>query len=405
MERGAMSEENGLLQGVRVIDLTRILAGPYCTMILGDLGADVIKVEHPLRGDDTRQWGPPFAEGGQSAYFISANRNKRSLSLNLKTERGLEILKQLIHEGDVLVENFKVGTLERLGLDEQSLKDINPGLIYCTITGYGYTGPYKDRPGYDFMAQALGGFMSINGPVEGEAYRAGIAIADLSAGIFASNAILASLYHNSRKESWQRIDISLLDSMVALTSYAASNYLVSDEIPQRLGNAHPNIVPYQTFKARDGYFAMAIGNDGQWKTFCEAIDKPDWIEDSRFKTNPDRVANRKVLTAMLEHVFEKNSIAEWLATFEKNDLPAAPINTIDQVFQNPQVQARNLQLTIQHPLAGTIPLLGSPLKIPTNPTQMRLPPPLLGEHTDQLLQELFDYEAQVLENLHEQGVL
>jgi len=400
-----MTEENGLLHGVRVIDLTRVLAGPYCTMILGDLGADVIKVEHPIRGDDTRQWGPPFADGGQSAYFISANRNKRSLTLNLKSERGLEILKQLIHKGDVLVENFKVGTLERLGLDEQSLKAINPGLIYCTITGYGYTGPYKNRPGYDFMAQALGGFMSVNGPVEGEPFRAGIAISDLSAGMFASNAILAALYRKAQNGSWQRIDISLLDSMVALMSYAASNYLVSDEIPQRFGNAHPNIVPYQAFEAKDGYFAMAIGNDAQWKTFCLAIDKPDWIEDSRFKTNPARVDNRLVLIEKLDRFFEKGSIAEWLAMFEKNDLPAAPIHSMDQVFEDPQVQARELLLTTEHPLAGTIPLIGSPLKIPTNPTQVRLPPPLLGEHTDHVLQEFFDYEPHVLENLREEGII
>lgn len=400
-----MTEDNGLLHGVRVIDLTRVLAGPYCTMILGDLGADVIKVEHPIRGDDTRQWGPPFAKGGQSAYFISANRNKRSLTLNLKSERGLEILKQLIRKGDVLVENFKVGTLERMGLDEQSLKAINPGLIYCTITGYGYTGPYKNRPGYDFMAQALGGFMSINGPVEGEPFRAGIAISDLSAGMFASNAILAALYRKAQNGSWQRIDISLLDSMVALMSYAASNYLVSDELPQRLGNAHPNIVPYQAFEAKDGYFAMAIGNDAQWKTFCNAIDKPDWIEDSRFKTNPARVANRLVLIEKLNRFFEKGSIAEWLAMFEKNDLPAAPIHSMDQVFEDPQVQARKLKITTDHPLVGTIPLIGSPLKIPTNPTQVRLPPPLLGEHTNHVLQEFFDYEPHVLKNLREEGII
>ena len=264
-------KDASLLEGVRVIDLTRVLAGPYCTMMLGDLGADVIKIEIPGRGDDTRQWGPPFTASGESAYFISANRNKRSLTLNLKSDEGLEILKELIAGGDILVENFRTGTLARWGLDYDALQRLRPGLIYCSITGYGHSGPYKERPGYDFIAQALGGFMSITGPVDGEPIRAGVAIADIASGIFAFGAIMAALYARERGGEGQQIDISLLDSQVALMSYVASNYLISGEMPKRYGNAHPNIVPYEVVEAADGYMAFAAGNDGQWGKFCEAV--------------------------------------------------------------------------------------------------------------------------------------
>lgn len=400
-----MPENQGLLTGVRVLDLTRVLAGPYCTMILGDLGADIIKVEHPERGDDTRHWGPPFIENGPSAYFLSANRNKRSLSLNLKSEKGLEILRKLVRKADVLVENFRAGTLERLGLGEETLAELNPDLIYCTLTGYGYNGPYKDRPGYDFIAQALGGFMSINGPVEGEPYRAGLAITDLTAGIFAANAILAALFDRERTGKGNRLDISLLDSMVALMSYVGSNYLVSREPAKRYGNAHPNIVPYQAFQAEDGYFAMAAGNDRQWAALCEAIGRPEWAKDERFATNPERLRHRDSLTGLLNEVFQQKTIKAWLETLEEIGLAAAPINSIDQVFEDPQVIAREMLLEVSHPTVGPIPLIGSPLKIPTSPTTVRRAPPLLGEHTDEILAELLDYDADAIETLHNESVV
>ena len=400
-----MDNSKGLLDGIRVVDLTRVLAGPYCTMILGDLGAEVIKIEHPERGDDTRQWGPPFVEGGQSAYFLCANRNKRSLTLNLKSEKGLRILKELVEVSDIVVENFRVGTLERWGLSYEELQRLRSGVIYCSITGYGYTGPYRDRPGYDFMAQAQSGFMSVNGPVAGEPYRAGVAIADLAAGIFASNAIMASLFARERTGEGQRIDISLLDSMVALMSYVASNYLVSGESPQRYGNAHPNIVPYQEFKTRDGYIALAAGNDRQWSILCEAIGHPEWAKDERFSTNPKRLEYREVLVKQVNEEIGQRDSTYWLSLFEEIGIPAAPINDMANTFSDPQVQARNLRWEVPHPTAGTVPLVASPLNIPTSPAQVRHPPPLLGQHTDEILSELLAYDQDSIQSLREQGAI
>lgn len=400
MEKGV-----GLLDGVRVIDLTRVLAGPYCTMLLGDLGADVIKIEHPERGDDTRHWGPPFVEGGQSAYFLCANRNKRSLTLNLKSESGIEILRELIRAGDVVVDNFRTGTLERWGLTFDEMNQLREGIIYCTITGYGYTGPYKDRPGYDFMAQAQGGFMSVNGPVDGEPFRAGVAIADLAAGIFASNAIMAALFARERTGEGQRIDISLLDSMIALMSYVASNYLVSGEKPQRYGNAHPNIVPYQEFKSKDGYIALAAGNDRQWGILCEAIGHPEWADDERFSRNPARLKNRDLLIELVNQEIGKRNSEEWLFKFEQIGIPAASINDMEKTFSDPQVQARNLRLDVPHPTAGTIPLVASPLNIPTAPAVIRHAPPLLGQHTEEILVNLLNYDEGSIKSLRTTGVI
>jgi crotonobetainyl-CoA:carnitine CoA-transferase CaiB-like acyl-CoA transferase len=394
-----------LLENICVVDLTRVLAGPYCTMMLGDLGAEVIKIEMPGTGDDTRQWGPPFTESGESAYFLSANRNKRSLTLNLKTDQGLEILKQIIAKADILVENFKTGTLEKWGLDFEALQRIKPDLIYCTITGYGYTGPYKNFPGYDFMVQALSGFMSVTGPVDGDPVRAGIAIADLATGIFASNAILASLFARERTGQGQRIDMALLDSQVAMMSYVASNYLVSGEVPGRLGNGHPNIVPYQSFQARDQYFALAAGNDRQWGKLCTALGREEWITDNRYAANRARVENRKEVVALLNQVFIEKDAAEWIKLCEEIGIPAAPINDISQVFTNPQVIARNLKLDVAHPVDVTVPQVASPLNIPTNPVSVRYPPPLLGEHTDQVLSEYLDFEADKISELRDQGIV
>jgi len=394
-----------LLEGIRVIDLTRVLAGPFCTMLLGDLGADVIKVEVPGRGDDTRQWGPPFTPQGESAYFLSANRNKRSLTLNLKSEQGLNILRELIAGGDVLIENFRAGTLEGWGLDYNALQQLRPGLIYCTITGYGHTGPYAQRPGYDFVVQAMSGFMSVTGPAEGEPFRAGVAIADLASGIFACNAVLASLFARERSGRGQRIDISLLECQLALMSYVASNYLVSGEPPKRYGNAHPNIVPYEVFRGSDDYFAFAAGNDAQWAKFCRQVGRADWAANPRFATNPARLENRIVLVGLLNELFAGRPVAEWLALCEQIGLPAGPINSIDRVLADPQILARGMRLEVAHATEGNLPILGSPLAIPTAPVKVRLAPPTLGQHTDGILGELLGYDPAAIAALREPGVV
>ena len=394
-----------LLEGIRVIDLTRVLAGPFCTMLLGDLGADVIKVEVPGRGDDTRQWGPPFTPQGESAYFLSANRNKRSLTLNLKSEQGLNILRELIASGDVLIENFRAGTLEGWGLDYDALQQLRPGLIYCTITGYGYTGPYSQRPGYDFIVQAMSGFMSVTGPAEGEPFRAGVAIADLASGIFACNAVLASLFARERSGRGQRIDISLLDCQLALMSYVASNYLVSGEPPKRYGNAHPNIVPYEVFRGSDDYFAFAAGNDAQWAKFCRQVDHAEWATDPRFASNPARLENRVVLVGLLNELFAGRPVAEWLTLCEQIGLPAGPINSIDRVLADPQILARGMRLEVAHATEGNLPILGSPLAIPTAPAEVRRAPPTLGQHTDDILGELLGYDRTTIAALRNSGVV
>ena len=394
-----------LLDGIRVVDLTRVLAGPYCTMLLGDLGADVVKVEEPLKGDDTRGWGPPFAPGGESAYFLAANRNKRSLTLNLKDLRGLEILRRMIERADVLVDNFRAGTLDGWGLGYDHLQELRPGLIACSITGYGQTGPYRDRPGYDFMVQAMGGFMSLTGPEDGEPYRAGVAIADLAAGMFATSAILAALFARERTGEGQRIDMSLLDSQVALLSYVASNYLIAGEQPRRYGNGHPNIVPYQSFPARDGHFAFAAGNDAQWNRFCEAVGRGEWAEDPRFSTNGRRVENRADLVALLEELFATRSAQEWMALCDAAGLPSAPIHTVDRVFADPQVQARGMRQEVDHPSAGRISILASPLQIPTAPTDVRLPPPTLGQHTEAILSQELGLSGDEIGDLRASGAI
>jgi formyl-CoA transferase len=399
------SEQPSLLDGVRVLDLSRVLAGPYCTMMLGDLGADILKIEAPGLGDDTRQWGPPFSPGGESAYFLCVNRNKRSITLNLKTDQGLKILRELIRQSDILVENFKVDTLDKWGLDYAALQQLKPGLIYCTITGYGYTGPYRHLPGYDFIIQAQGGLMSITGPEQGEPYKVGVAIADITAGLFACNAILAALFEHQRSGRGQRIDISLLDSQVAWLANVGSNYLISGETPSRYGNAHPNIVPYQTFKAMDGYFALGIGNDYQWKQFCEKAGRIEWMDDVRFKTNAERVIHRGELIPLLTELFAQADISHWLAILGAIGVPCGPIKSIDQVMNDPQVQAREMVIQVEHPSEGVVRMVASPLKIPTAPPVVRMPPPRLGEHTDQVLHELLGFDLKTIQDLRNTQVI
>ncbi len=399
------------LEGIRVLDLTRILAGPYCTMMLGDLGADVIKVERPGRGDDSRSWGPPFVGEpygpypGEAAYFLATNRNKRSITANLKAPEGLEIVRRLARISDVLVENFRGGTLERMGLGYEDLRTLNPRIVYCSISGYGRTGPYADRPGYDFIIQAEGGMMGITGPAEGQPYRVGIPIVDITTGMFASTAILAALRARDLTGEGQYVDMSLLDSQVAVLSNVASNHLVGGQGPRRLGNAHPNITPYEAFRARDKWFALAAGNERQWAILCGVIDRPDLKDDPRFVDNSSRVANRAALREVLDGAFVARDAAEWLAEFRGAGLPCGPINAIPEVFQHPQAEARSLVLEAEHPTAGKVQFPGFPYKLSATPAAIRRPPPRLGEHTEEVLQELLDYRSADIAAFRDRGVI
>lgn len=397
------------LEGVRVLDLTRALAGPYCTMMLGDLGADVIKVERPGRGDDSRGWGPPFAGEpygpypGESAYFIAVNRNKRSLTANLKSPEGQQVIRRLSGVSDVLVENFRAGVLDRMGLGYEELHGLNPRLVYCSISGYGRTGPYAERPGYDVIIQAEGGMMAITGPEEGPPSRVGVPIVDITAGMFAATAVLAALRARDLTGEGQLVDVSLLDTQVALLANVASNYLVGGAEPRRLGNAHPNIAPYEAFPARDRWFALAAANERQWAVLCDVIGRPELKDDPRFATNGARVSNRPELVTVLNDVFAARDADEWLPDLREAGLPCGPINTVPDVFDHPQAQARDLALETEHPTAGPVRLTGFPYKLSQTPAEVRQPPPLLGQHTEEVLTELLDYTAAEVAGLREQG--
>jgi formyl-CoA transferase len=375
------------LDGIHVLDLSRVLAGPYCTMVLGDLGADVIKVESP-EGDETRGWGPPFAEG-ESAYYLCVNRNKRSMVVDLKTEEGGAIIRQLIKRSDVLVENFLPGTLAGFSLDFESASAINPSLIYCSISGFGQTGPLRKKPGYDFMIQAMGGLMSITGEPNGEPMKVGVAVADLFAGQNAVIAILAALQARTQTGKGQHLDISLFDSQIAMLANVASNYLTSGNLPKRYGNAHANIVPYQSFQASDAWFVVAVGNDKQFEKLCGVIGKSGLVNDVHFSLNSERVKNREKLIAILKPIFMQRTAGEWLSTLEAAGIPCGPINTLDQVFSLPQVGARDMLIHMGHSETGDLRLVGSPLKFSDTPVEYNLPPPRLGEHTEEILKELF----------------
>ncbi len=378
------------LHGIRVLDLSRVLAGPYCTMVLGDLGADVIKVESP-EGDETRGWGPPFVgeAQGESAYYLCINRNKRSIVVDFKTEGGRNILHQLIKRSDVLVENFRPGTLSRFSLDFESVSTINPKLIYCSITGFGQTGPLRDKPGYDFMIQAMGGLMSITGEPDGEPMKVGVAVADLFAGQNAVIAILAALKARAHTGKGQHLDISLFDSQIVMLANVASNYLVSDNVPKRYGNAHANIVPYQSFQASDVWFVIAVGNDRQFEKLCGAIGKLELVNDLRFSLNSERVQNRNALIEILKPVFLQRTAAEWLSALDAVGIPCGPIHTLDKVFSMPQVEERKMLIHMEPSGIGDLRLVGSPLKFSDSAVEYKLPPPRLGEHTEEILKELF----------------
>ena len=390
------------LDGVRIFDLTRILAGPTCTQLLGDLGADVIKIERRGQGDDTRSWGPPYvkdADGNdttESAYYLCANRSKRSVTMDLSKPEGIALAKRLIGQSDILVENFKVGSLAKLGLGYEQLREEFPGLIYCSVTGFGQTGPYAKRAGYDFLAQGMGGIMSITGTPGVEPVKVGVGIADVMTGMYASTAILAALRHRDRTGEGQHIDICLLDSQVAWLVNEGTNYLVGGKVPQPLGNAHPNIVPYQVFPTEDGHIILACGNDGQYQRWCEVAGATDLRDDPRYATNPLRIRNRDSLCPAMEPYMRSKTTDQWVAALEAAGVPCGPVNTIDQVFENPQVQARGMRIELDHPLSGDgkVPLIANPLKMSGTPVTYRHAPPTLGQHTDEVLAEILGMSAE-----------
>ncbi len=378
---------SGPLAGVRILDLSRILSGPFATMIFADLGADVIKLENPITGDDTREWAPPY-QGDQSAYFLSVNRNKRGIAVDLKAEQGREIALRLAERADVVVENFRPGTAGRLGLGYDALSALNPRLIYASISGFGQTGPYASEPGYDAIAQALGGVMSVTGEADGEPVRVGNSAADIFAAMWASVGILAALHarHTTGRGEW--IDISLLDGQIASLTYLAGGYFASGEVPRRYGSAHPSIVPYQALRTQDGYLMVAVGNDALWQRFAPLIGLGELADDPRFATNPQRVAHRSELIRLIETALASKGSAAWADDLSRVGIPAGAINGIDAALDHPQVQARGMVLTAEHPTAGTLRMTGSPIKLSGYTAKARRPPPMLGEHTDEVLGEL-----------------
>ena len=405
----------GALSHIRVLDLSRVLAGPWCTQNLADLGADVIKVERPIVGDDTRHWGPPFAkdangnETDESAYFICINRNKRSITVDISKPEGQELIRQLVAESDVVIENYKVGDLVKYGLDYESLCKIKPDLIYCSITGFGQTGPYAHRPGYDFIIQGMGGFMSVTGEaedVEGASpQKSGVAIADIFTGMYATTAILAAVIHRDQTGQGQYIDMSLLDTQIAVMANVSSAYLTSGEIPRRWGNASPIIVPYQTFPTADGWMIVAAGNDGQYRHFVTVGGEPQLADDQRFLTNPDRVKHRKELVPLLEKMTRKKTKGEWIKLLETANVPCGPINNFKEVFENEQVIARNVQIHAPHPSVGDMKLVASPMKLSKTPTEVRMAPPTLGQHTSEILRERLHLDDETISQLHQKGVI
>ena len=394
----------GPLHDIRVLDLSRVLAGPFAAMTLGDMGAEVIKVEQPGEGDETRAWGPPFA-GGESAYFLAVNRNKRSVTLNLKHAEGRALLLDFVRRADVLIENFKLGTLERMGLDDETLWGVNPGLIHASITGFGRTGPYAEYGGYDFVVQGLAGIMGVTGEAQGEPMKVGIAIVDITAALFALNGVLAALYARKETGRGQRVDVSLLQAAMGWLANVGQNYLVSGEDPKRFGNAHPNIVPYQVFHAADKPLALASANPNQFRKFCQLAGKPDLAEDPRFRTNADRLAHRDQLVAIVQSLIEKRPAAEWVTLLNENGVPAGPINSVAQAFADPQVQALDIVQTLQHPTAGPLPVVGSPIGLSETPVRPRTAPPLLGADTDAVLSKVLGLDAMQLEALRQEGAI
>jgi crotonobetainyl-CoA:carnitine CoA-transferase CaiB-like acyl-CoA transferase len=393
----------GALSGIKVLDLSRVLAGPYCTMMLGDLGADVIKVEAPGGSDETRSWGPPFING-ISAYYLCANRNKRSMTADLKTDAGREIIRHLAAESDVLIHNFKTGSMEKWALDYEQLRQNNQRLVYCSITGFGESGPYRNRPGYDYIIQGMSGLMSITGTEESGPLKIGVAMVDILTGLYSAVAIQAALLEREKSGMGQRIDMALLDAGVSSLVNVASNFLVSGQVPGRLGNDHPNIVPYSALSSSDGKLIIAVGNDRQFAKLCELLEIPEVADQETFKTNDARVQNRSQLTGILEERLRLKTVHEWEELFSANNIPCGPINTMEQVFQHPQIDARDMVVEVDHPEAGTVKLVGSPLKLSRTEVRIIQHPPAPGEHTLEILEQI-GYSAQKIEQLQNNRVI
>ncbi len=400
----------GPLEGIVVLDLSRILAGPTCTQLLGDLGAEVIKVERPGHGDDTRAWGPPFVkdsdgqETRESAYYLCANRNKRSIAIDFTQPEGAALVRRLAAQADVLIENYRVGTLAKRELDYESLRDACPRLVYCSISGFGQTGPRKDEPGYDFLVQAMGGIMSMTGEVEGMPMKVGVGIADVMCGMYASVGILAALRHRDQTGHGQHIDLALYDAQLAWLINGATNYLTSGALPKRYGNAHPNIVPYQAFATSDGHVIVAVGNDAQFRRFCQVAEQ-DWADDPRFATNADRLRNREVLVSAIADTMKSRTMDQWIQALRAVKVPIGPVNTLDRVFADPQTQAREMKIRMEHSSGSSIALLGNPLNLSETPVTYRRPPPTRAEHTDGVLKELLSIEPETLETWRQSGVI
>ena len=390
------------LEDVKVVDLTRTLAGPFCTMLLGDLGADVVKIEEPERGDETRSWTPFW--NGESTQFVSFNRNKRSLSLNLREEEGLDIVRSLAADADVMIESFRAGALERMGLGYEDIRRINSGIVYCSISGYGRTGPMAEKPGYDLIIQAYSGLMDLTGEPDGLPLRVGFSLVDLFTGMMAYGSVVTALYHRRQTGQGQRIEAALLDGQVAALSYHATAYMATGVVPQRMGSGHPSLVPYQSFPASDGYFILGVANQGLWERFCAAIERPDLLEDTRFKTNDDRVVHRAECVGLLSEIFRTRTVAEWVEVIERAGVPCGPINRVDDVVNNPQVQARNMIAELSHPNVPDLRIPNSPLKLAETPAAIKRPPPLLGQHNEEILAEL-GYEAEAIAELRRKGVI
>ena len=407
-----MPQPSGPLAGVTVLDLTRVLAGPTCTQLLGDLGADVIKIERPGAGDDTRKFAPPFLRDGggadtsESAYYMGANRNKRSIALDIAKPEGAEIARRLARDAGCLVENFKTGNLAKYGLSHDDLKVGNPGLVYCSVTGFGQTGPYAFRPGYDFLLQGMAGLMSITGEPDGEPQKVGVPIADVMAGMYAGVAICAALRHSALTGEGQYIDIGMMDTTVAMLANAGMNYLHAGSLG-RLGNAHPNIVPYQPFETADGYIIVAIGNDDQFRRFCDLAERPGLAVDPDYAANDSRVRNRDALIPVLKEIFRKRTSEEWLAALEAEKIGCGPINDLQQVFDDPHVADRKMVVRMEHPLAGPngAAVIASPMRLSRTPVDYRQAPPLLGEHTEEVLREKLGVGDGELLALRDKGVI
>ncbi|AYO31405.1 CoA transferase [Biomaibacter acetigenes] len=391
------------LEGIKVLDLSRVLAGPFATMVLGDLGAEIIKIEIPDVGDDSRSFGPFIKD--ESAYFMSINRNKKSMTLNLKKPEGVDILKKLVRKADVIVENYRPGTMEKLGIGYNVLKEINPKIIYAACSGFGHTGPYSQRPAYDVIVQGMGGIMSITGQPGGPPTRVGASIGDITAALFTAIGVLAALNVREKTGKGQKVDVAMLDCQVAILENAIARYFVSGKSPEPIGNRHPSITPFSSFKTKDGFVIIAIGNDNLWAKFCSVVERTELIDDTRFKTNPDRTKNWKELEPILNEIFSEKTTDEWLEVLEKAGIPCGPINDVERVVKDPQIKAREMLVELEHPVAGKMKVPGIPIKFSETPGQIENPAPLLGQHTEEILAGMLGFSDNEIENLRANKII